>query len=270
MGSAGAAHILLIGGGRMGGALAEGWLKSDPTLQITVIDPNRPPFAEQARVSYLSNAEALHADTPFDGIVLAVKPQYMDDVLASETLQQYAANSWVLSVAAGKTIAYFEETLGPETRIIRVMPNTPALIGQGMSALCASTHATDADRKTAEARMQAVGKTIWLDDESQMDAFTALAGSGPAYLFHLIEAMAIAGEKAGLPKETAMQAARQTVIGAAALAESSDQSAASLREQVTSPGGTTEAALKILMGTEGLSALMTSAIEAAASRAKEL
>ncbi len=245
----------------MGGALLQGWSKREGLI-ISILDPH------YADADYQS-ADEITAS--YEVIILAVKPQVMLDV--SYSLKRLIAPSTlILSIAAGKTISFYETIFGATTAIIRAMPNTPALVGKGVSVLCGNTATSDSQAQLSMNLMASVGDVEWIDDESLMDAVTALSGSGPAYLFHLIEAMTSAGVKAGLTPALSEKLARQTVIGSAALAESERTiPAATLRQNVTSPGGTTEAALKILMTDQnGLTDLMTRAILSAQKRGKEL
>ena len=202
-------------------------------------------------------------------MLLAVKPQQMDDVMA-----RCAALGWsqalYVSIAAGKTLGYFAGHLGDGTAIVRVMPNTPAAVGRGMSVLVANAGVSAAQRSLCGELLSAVGGVDWVEDEGLLDAVTAVSGGGPAYVFLLIEALAQAGVEAGLPEELAMRIARGTVAGSGELVRLSDAPAATLRENVTSPGGTTLEALKILMAPDGLQALMTRAIAAATARSREL
>jgi pyrroline-5-carboxylate reductase len=175
-----------------------------------------------------------------------------------------------LSIAAGKTLGFFGRVLGPEAALVRAMPNTPAAIGRGIAVACANPVATPAQRALAERLLAAVGEVGWVEDERLIDAVTALSGSGPAYVFLLIECLAKAGVAAGLPAAFAARLARATVAGAGELAQRSGESAAQLRENVTSPGGTTRAALDVLMAPDGLEPLLTRAVLAAAKRSREL
>ena len=203
-------------------------------------------------------------------MVVAVKPQMMGDAL-SQVAAKGGGGTVVLSIAAGTTIASFEEAFGAGTPVIRAMPNTPAAVGQGITALIGNALVGDADMALAETLLRAVGKTVRLEDEAQMDAVTAVSGSGPAYVFHLIETMAAAGEAEGLPADLAMELALTTVAGAGALAEASDESAGQLRINVTSPNGTTQAALEVLMDeAEGFPSVVGKAVAAAANRSREL
>ena len=261
--------LILVGCGKMGGALISGWLaRGVPANGLIVIEPKPtalPKLPKAVRV--IADRAALPVSVAPRAVVFAVKPQVMDGVVPA-----YAGlgRALYLSIAAGKPIAYFQAKLGKAARVVRAMPNTPAAVGRGMSVLAAGGAATKADRRLATDLMAAVGEVAWIDDEGQMDAVTAVSGSGPAYVFYLIEAMAEAGAKAGLPSDLAAKLARETVIGAGELARQSKDSADVLRRNVTSPGGTSEAALKILMGSTGLAKLMARAVAAAKKRSREL
>ena len=255
--------LLLLGCGKMGSALLEGWLSAGISPDcVSIIEPYPSDWLKQSGV--MLNPASLPS---VDVGVIAVKPQ-----MIGETAPQLAAaaesGTMILSIAAGTTIARFEEIFGADTAIIRAMPNTPAAIGQGISALVGNSSATEADLARAELLMSSVGETVRLETEAQMDAVTGLSGSGPAYVFHLIEAMAAAGESEGLPAELAMTLARATVAGAGALAAASDETAGQLRVNVTSPGGTTAAGLEELM--PELTDLMRRTVAAAANRSRDL
>jgi pyrroline-5-carboxylate reductase len=202
-----------------------------------------------------------------DCIVLAVKPQSMDVVLSS--CAKAHTGSLYLSIAAGKTLGYFEKHLG-KAAVVRAMPNTPALIRKGISALCANTYVNAQQKQLATSLLEAAGEVVWLNDEAQMDAVTAISGSGPAYVFLFMEALIAAGLAQELSEEIATKLALHTVRGSVKLAMKSDELLADLRKNVTSPGGTTEAALKVLMKEDGLKALISKAVAAAIGRAKEL
>jgi pyrroline-5-carboxylate reductase len=203
-------------------------------------------------------------------VLIAVKPQMMGEALPVLAALGGGGTLFV-SVAAGTPIAAYEAALGPDTPIVRAMPNTPAAVGRGITAIIGNAHAGAADLDLAERLLGAVGQVVRLDDESQMDAVTAVSGSGPAYVFHLIEMLAAAGEAEGLTPELALALARATVAGAGALAEAADESPAQLRVNVTSPGGTTQAALEVLMNEDdGFPALLRRAVKAAADRSREL
>ena len=258
--------MVLLGCGKMGSALLAGWLAKGITASsVHVIEPAPSDWLRGTGVSLNGALPAAPAV-----VVLAVKPQMMGSALPA--LQSFGnGQTLFVSIAAGTQMARFSDILGARTPIIRAMPNTPAAVGQGITALIGNAHVSDTDLALAEELLSAVGQTVRLQDESQMDAVTALSGSGPAYVFHLIEAMARAGAAQGLAPDLAMQLARATVTGAAALAGHSTQTAAELRQNVTSPGGTTAAALTVLMDeTRGLPPLMEQAIAAAAARSQEL
>lgn len=255
--------LVLVGCGRMGGAMLQGWLARglEPGA-VTVLDPNLAP-------EWRDRGLRVNADLPADPavVVLAVKPQMMGAALAA---MPDLSGSLVISVAAGTTIATFEAAF-PGAPVIRVMPNTPAAIGQGISAMIGNAAATPAHLDLAEALMRAVGRVVRLEAEDQMDAVTGLSGSGPAYVFHLIEAMAAAGAAQGLSPALALELARATVAGAGALAVHADEDPAVLRRNVTSPNGTTAAGLAVLMDADhGLPPLMVRTVAAATERGREL
>ena len=255
--------LVLLGCGKMGTALLTGWLAAGvPPGSVWVIEPNP---SDWLRASGVHLNEGV---PPAPAVALmAVKPQMMGAALPALRALGNGTTLFV-SIAAGTTIAAFEAALGDRTPIVRTMPNTPAMVNRGITALCRNAHVTEAGMALAVALMAAVGETVILDGEHQIDAVTAVSGSGPAYVFHLIEAMAAAGEAEGLSPEVAMQLARATVCGAGELAHRSEDSAAQLRVNVTSPGGTTAAALAVLM--PELPGLMTRAVKAAADRGREL
>jgi len=258
--------LVLFGCGKMGTALLAGWLAAGvPAASVWVIEPN--PTDWLARTGVQLNAGLPPAPAV---ALLAVKPQMMAAALpALRALGD--GGTLVISIAAGTTLATFEAALGPRTPIVRSMPNTPAMVGRGITALFGNAAATPGDLALARALMAAVGEVVTLDGEHQIDAVTAVSGSGPAYVFHLIEALAAAGEAEGLPAGIAMQLARATVSGAGELAHRSPDSAARLRIDVTSPGGTTAAALAVLMDADtGLPPLLRRAVKAAADRGREL
>jgi pyrroline-5-carboxylate reductase len=261
--------LVLLGCGKMGTALLEGWLAGGlPPAAVTVLEPSPSPRLEAlARDGLRLNLE-LPAGPAV--AVLAVKPQMMGDALPRLAALGNGTTLFI-SIAAGTPIRALEAALGTRTPIVRAMPNTPAAVGRGITALVANDHAGTGALDLAEALMAAVGKTVRLDDESQMDAVTAVSGSGPAYVFLLIEALAAAGEAEGLSPGLAAALARATVAGAGALAESTDRAPAGLRVDVTSPGGTTAAALGVLMEEEtGLPAVIRRGVAAAAARSREL
>lgn len=267
------APLLLVGCGKMGGALLNGWIRNGTAASsVYIVEPNDEIAAALARnfgVHTFPSAHDLPADFQPALVMLAVKPQVMDS--AVQDFRPYVRPETVfLSIAAGKPISFFEKTLGPDAHIVRAMPNTPAAVGRGITVCCANGLATDHQCKLCDDLLSAVGKVRWIDDEALMDAVTGVSGSGPAYVFHMVEAMRDAGVKAGLPEDLATDLARATVIGAGELLHHAKESAAQLRTNVTSPGGTTAAALEILMDDTGLTKLMTEAVSAAASRGREL
>jgi pyrroline-5-carboxylate reductase len=272
--------LLLVGCGKMGGALLGGWLtgggRGGAARTIAIVEPGdgKAAFAGRPGVLAVESVDALDPQFRPGVVVLAVKPQVMDDdVLPS--LQRFAAvpGTAFLSIAAGKTVAYFEKRLGGESpvAVVRAMPNTPAAVGRGITAAYANPQVTAEQRADCDALLAAVGEVVWVDDERLIDPVTAVSGGGPAYVFLLIECLARAGAKAGLPADLAMQLARATVIGAGELARQSPEPASVLRQNVTSPGGTTQAALKVLMAEPGgIAPLFDAAVAAAAARAGEL
>lgn len=259
--------ILLVGCGKMGGALLAGWKRRRLTQPLAVIEPQA--ITLPAGVKRYASAEALPKRAAPAAVVFAVKPQSLAEALPA--YRRFAAgNTMFLSIAAGKTLGFFARALGEEAAIVRAMPNTPAAIGRGIAVACANVRVAPAQRALATRLLAAAGEVAWVEDEALLDPVTAVSGSGPAYVFLLIECLAAAGVAAGLPAALANTLARATVAGAGELARLSPEDAAQLRRNVTSPGGTTEAALKILMGPEGLAALMERAIAAATARSREL
>jgi pyrroline-5-carboxylate reductase len=263
--------VLLVGAGKMGGALLEGWLKNglDPR-HIFIRDPSFPPkVAALIRQHGVDAGSALELGAKPSVVVLAVKPQLVDQVLPG-LAPLVGKGTVLLSIAAGRTLANLAGYLPKQAPIVRAMPNTPAAVGQGITVACANDAVSRTQRKECDALLGAVGEVIWIEDERLLDAVTAVSGSGPAYVFLLAEYLADAGVKAGLEPELAARLARATVSGAGELLRHSDLSAAELRENVTSPKGTTAAALKVLMARGGLKALLLRAVKAAAKRSREL
>lgn len=263
--------LILVGCGNMGKAMAEGWLKAGLKPEaLYVVDPvaSAGVFPDVPASSYIDGLDALPDGLIASALVLAVKPQIINDVLTgvSAAVDQ---STMIISVAAGVTLVQMERGVGTDAQYVRAMPNTPAAIGAGITGLTA-VGLPEEGKALAIALMSATGSAVWIESEDQMDAVTAVSGSGPAYVFHLVEAMAAAGVKEGLPKETAMALARQTIIGAGQLLAADPADAATLRERVTSPGGTTAAALSVLMQDEALAELMHKAIKAARIRGGEL
>jgi len=263
------ARVWLVGSGKMGGALLTGWVQRGvPPHQITVIDPGTPALPSGLRA--VAEPPGPNGIVPPDVIVLAVKPQMMDQVLPA--YRAFGGGSTVfLSVAAGRQIAGFERALGPTTPIVRTIPNTPAAVHKGMTVACANAHVSASARVLCDALMRAVGDVAWVDDEALIDPVTAVSGSGPAYVFLLAEQLAAAGVAAGLPADLAARLARATVAGAGALLDQAAEDPATLRRNVTSPNGTTAAALDVLMDeTRGTQHLLTAAVDAATRRSQEL
>jgi pyrroline-5-carboxylate reductase len=261
--------ILLIGCGKMGGAMLEGW-RADPALgPFVTVEPGDgdAPFRAAKDVTCVKRIDEIPAGFVPDAIIVATKPQGMDGVLPP--YRALAAKALVLSVAAGRRLEFLEKHLG-EIAAIRAMPNTPAAVGRGITVCVANARATPAQRDLATKLMGAVGEVGWVDDEALIDAVTAVSGSGPAYVFLLAEAMAAAGIKAGLPEDLATRLARATVSGAGELLRRSNETSAQLRKNVTSPGGTTQAALDVLMAPGGVPELLTKAVAAAKRRGQEL
>lgn len=259
--------LLLIGCGKMGGALLE---RIAANAQTTVIEPAKPAarLASLPDVTWLTSPGQIDAQFTPDIVIIAIKPQHMAEVLPAYGKFRHSV---FLSIAAGQTLARLTALLGGDDySIVRAMPNLPASIGQGIAVMVANKNVTSAQRALCDQGLKAVGAVAWIEDENLLDAVTALSGSGPAYVFALVEAMAQAGEILGLPPALAAQLARQTVIGSGGLLAQSPDSAAELRASVTSPGGTTEAALKNLLAANGLPELMLKAMQAAAKRSKEL
>ena len=258
--------LVLLGCGKMGSALLSGWLDAGlPPASVWVLDPNPSDWLRASGVQVNQGIPSAPAVA-----LLAVKPQMMGAALPA--LQALGnGTTLVVSIAAGTSIASFEAVFGPRTPIVRTMPNTPAMVGRGITGIVGNAHAGEAGLALAEDLMRAVGQVVRLDNEGQIDAVTGLSGSGPAYVFHLIEAMAEAGQAQGLSAEVAMTLARATVCGAGELAYRATDSAAQLRINVTSPGGTTAAALAHLMDpVTGLPPLMARAVAAATRRGREL
>ena len=268
----GGEQLLLVGCGKMGGALLTSWLaEAVPPQRVTVIEPNAAAMAGFAEtgVSHLSHSDQLPPDYRPDLVLLAIKPQMMTAVLP--IYRGFAeAGAVFLSIAAGTTIANLESHLGAAAALVRAMPNTPAAVGRGMSVLVANARASEHQRSLCERLLWAVGQVDWVEQEALLDAVTAVSGSGPAYVFYLVEAMAEAGVAAGLSEAMAMRLARQTVTGAGELLHRAPESAGQLRRNVTSPNGTTQAALEVLMAEDGLGPVVTRAVEAAARRSREL
>lgn len=261
--------VVLLGCGKMGSALLKGWLAKGVNPQsVAILDPNPSEWVESLITLGVQVNKVLPSQPAV--CILAVKPQMMGEALPR--LQALGNSKTVfISIAAGTPIEAFEYSLGKGTPIIRAMPNTPASVGKGITALIGNSKVTESQLLMAETLLQAVGQTVRIEAESQMDAVTAISGSGPAYVFHLIEALAAAGEAEGLSEELSLMLAKATVSGAGQLAEEAVESPTQLRINVTSPKGTTAAALDVLMdGSTGFENLLSVAVKAAADRSREL
>ena len=266
--------ILLMGCGKMGSAMLAGWLEQGlDTGAIYIVDPFLEPirnmFSKLKDNHLHESVKSLPAKISPSFIIMAVKPQMMDEALKALSIYDIS-KAVILSVAAGKTIHYFEDQLNIKQPIIRAMPNTPAAIGKGITVCTANKLVSDDQKNICTTLLETVSVVEWIDDESLMDAVTALSGSGPAYVFYMVEAMAAAGESIGLSEELSKKLARHTVSGAGALLEASDEEVSQLRINVTSPGGTTAAALDVLMSDEGIAKIMRRAMQDAKARSKEL
>ncbi|NKB27738.1 MAG: pyrroline-5-carboxylate reductase [Rhodobacteraceae bacterium] len=257
--------LVLLGCGKMGSAMLAGWLDGGlPATSVHVIDPAPSEWL-------LGTGVAINQALPDNPaiVLIAVKPQMMAEALPA--ISGFGADTLFITVAAGTPIRGYEAALGANATIVRAMPNTPAAVGRGITAIVGNASVGEEDLALAETLLSAVGQVVRLGAEDQMDAVTAVSGSGPAYVFHLIEAMTEAGVAEGLPEDLALQLARATVAGAGELAEKSDEPPAQLRVNVTSPGGTTAAALGVLMDEgSGFPTLLKRAIKAAADRSREL
>lgn len=262
--------IVLVGAGNMGGAMLFGWLKSGVAAEtIYVVDPS-PSDAMKAKLAEagVRHATEAPADVSASILFIAVKPQVMDAVLPP-LKGLVGPDTVVVSVAAGKTLRSIESALG-EAGMVRAMPNTPAMVGRGVTGAFANAAVSAEQRQAVHELLKVSGPVEWVATEADIDSVTAVSGSGPAYVFYLVECMAEAGRKLGLPADLAMRLARETVAGAGELLHQSADEAAQLRKNVTSPGGTTAAALAVLMAENGMQPLFDQAIEAARTRAQEL
>ncbi|MEH6835921.1 MULTISPECIES: pyrroline-5-carboxylate reductase [Falsihalocynthiibacter] len=258
--------LVLLGCGKMGSAMLAGWIaKGLPATSVWILDPFPSDWLKSLGVH-------LNEDLPANPaiVIVAVKPQMMDEALPILT-PHGNGETLFLSVVAGRPIKSFEAALGANTPVIRSVPNTPAAISHGITAIFGNDHTSQAQMQQAETLLSAVGQVVRLENEGQLDAVTAVSGSGPAYVFHLIETLAAAGEAQGLPADLAMQLAKATVGGAGHLAEMADEDPTQLRINVTSPAGTTAAALAVLMDPEtGFPPLLQRAVKAATERSREL
>ena len=265
-------RLILVGCGKMGGAMLRGWLaRGLEPARTLVVEPSTTALSDfgGSGLRQFGSPATLPPDFAPEVVVFAVKPQTMDEAVAGFA-RLAGSQTLILSIAAGRTIAYFQRQLGPTAAIVRAMPNTPAAIGRGISVAVPSPQVSPLQRALADTLLAACGEVAWVEEESLIDPVTALSGGGPAYVFLLIETLAEAGRKAGLPENLAMRLARVTVSGAGELARLSPDTVAALRQSVTSPKGTTLEALSILMGPDGLQPLFDRAIAAATRRSREL
>ena len=262
-------RLVLVGAGKMGGALLEGWLRLglDPQ-KVAVVEPSPSPQISALAARGVKINPDVQTLGQAAAVVVAVKPQIAGQVMSALT-PIIAASTVVVSIMAGKTLQFLAATLSAPCALVRAMPNTPAAIGRGIT-VAVPMNASAAQRDLAHRLLAATGSVEWIAEEALMDAVTAVSGSGPAYVFLLAEALAQAGAAAGLPAALAQRLARETVAGAGELLHRSDLDAATLRQNVTSPGGTTAAALEVLMADDGLAALMQRAVAAATRRSREL
>ncbi len=265
--------VLLVGCGRMGSALLEGFLGRVPAHKMTVVEPS----AETAKIlkeTYGVNVvkginETFFDISEFNVVIFAVKPQIIESIMPFFK-HDNLKSSLFISIAAGKTIGFFEKFLGKKAKIIRTMPNLPAIVKEGATVAVANKNVDKESKERASKLFSSVGEFFWIKDEKLLDAVTAISGSGPAYVFHFMECLIESAIKLGLPKDLAKSLAYSTVMGSAKLAKTSDKNVNDLKVQVTSPGGTTEAALKVLEGKNGLGQLMNEATSSACKRSKEL
>lgn len=261
--------VILVGAGNMGNALLQSWLELGLELKsIAVIEPKPTPEISALSERGVRLNPSLSASDNACAVIVAVKPQVAETALP-EVVAMIGESTVVISIMAGQTLQFLARQL-PNAAIVRAMPNMPAAIGRGMTVAMANAAVTDGQHNIAHALLSASGAVEWIEDEALMDAVTAVSGSGPAYVFLLAEALAQAGVAAGLPAGIAATLARETVAGSGELLHRSKEDAAMLRKNVTSPGGTTAAALEVLTGPDGLDALMTKAVAAATRRSREL
>jgi pyrroline-5-carboxylate reductase len=262
--------LVLVGAGKMGGAMLAGWVRLGfPRAQIVVLEPRPSPEIEALAKLGVRLNPATDAIGEVAFIVVAIKPQEAEAITPA-LKPLVSPRTLVVSVMAGKTVGFLEGALGAGAAIVRSMPNTPAAIGRGITVAVPNPKVTPEQRTLAHRLLGAVGAVEWVEDEAMLDAVTAVSGSGPAYVFLLAESLARAGAAAGLPADLAARLARHTVSGSGELLHQSSLDAATLRQNVTSPGGTTAAALGVLMAADGLDPLMEKAIAAATRRSQEL
>jgi pyrroline-5-carboxylate reductase len=262
--------LVLVGCGKMGTAMLRGWLAGGAISRFDVVEPDGMPpgLAPAPEIEWHTTVDTLPGEPAPDAVVFAVKPQVIDGALPPYR-RWVGPETLFVSIVAGKTLAGLGRHLGPAA-VVRTMPNTPAAIGRGITVACANARVTMQQRGFCDRLLAAIGETAWVEDETLIDAVTAVSGSGPAYVFLLIETLAHAGEAQGLPPALALRLACSTVAGSGELARVSAENPATLRENVTSPGGTTRAALDVLMAPDGLGPLIERAVRAAAARSRAL
>jgi pyrroline-5-carboxylate reductase len=265
-----AGTIVLVGAGKMGGAMLDAWLALGlPPASVVVIEPQPAPELTALSSRGLKLNPLLKDVREVSAIVIAVKPQ-VAPVVVPTLAPLLTPNTVMLSIMAGRTLGFLEGALAQQTALVRAMPNTPAAIGRGITVAAPNAKVSQRQRALVHTLLAATGLVEWVTDEGLMDAVTAVSGSGPAYVFLLVEALTHAGMSAGLPPELAAKLARATVSGSGELLDRSPLDPATLRQNVTSPGGTTGAALDVLMAADGMTALMSRAVLAATRRSREL
>jgi len=266
-------EILLVGFGKMGGALLKGWIRNNVVSNVLILDPYIKEFPEKfSNFKYIrlyNNTNELPKNISPSMVVLAVKPQVMKEVLLELKFINVLKTCW-LTVAAGLPIDFYENILGPKISIFRTIPNIPAEVSRGVTAIVRNKNCNQDQTLLAKNLLQSIGQLVELDDENLMDAVTAISGSGPAYFYYLIEAMTFSGVSIGLSKQNALKLAKETFLGAAALLDKSEEDVSSLRDAVTSPGGTTEAALKTFQKNNEYFKLVKKAIISARDRGVDL
>ena len=266
-------RFLLVGCGKMGGALLAGWLKQGINPRnIIVIEPDEDTSAAlhtQYEVLTVATPDKVDLNKKPNVIIFAVKPQIMD-IVAPSYARFDGADVVYISIAAGKPLSYFEKVLGKNASIVRAMPNTPAAVSRGITVCCSNSNVTNDQISLCRHLLSGIGKVAWIEDEGHIDIVTALSGGGPAYVFLLAECLGKAGVKAGLPEELAKLLARATVAGSGELLYRSKEDPETLRQAVTSPGGTTAEALRVLMADNGWQTLLDQAIAAATLKSQEL
>jgi pyrroline-5-carboxylate reductase len=262
-------NLVLVGAGKMGAAILDGWAARGLDLHRVAVFEPQPSLQISRYLPQGLRLNPVNEELSAAAIVVAVKPQSAAEVLPG-LAPLITPSTVVVSIMAGRTLKVMQDALPPDTAIVRTMPNTPAAIGRGITVAVPNARVTPAQRDLTELLLAAIGVVEWIDDEALMDAVTAVSGSGPAYVFLLAECLARAGAAAGLPPEIAEKLARVTVAGSGELLHLSPEDAATLRKNVTSPGGTTAAALAVLMAGNGLEPLMKAAVAAATRRSREL